>query len=75
VANECTNCGEEVCPEIAKTSAIGVSLACLIGKSYDFAVYRVVQGFFPGGIRLKMWFGIADSQVDALFRFVWFRRD
>jgi hypothetical protein len=41
--NESTNCGEEVCPEIAKTSAIGVSLACLIGKSYDFAVYRVVQ--------------------------------
>jgi hypothetical protein len=44
------------------------SLACLIAKSYDFTVYRVVQGFFPGGIRLKMRFGIADSQVDALFR-------
>jgi hypothetical protein len=24
---------DEVCPEIAKTSAFGVSLACLIGKS------------------------------------------
>ena len=59
---------EELCPEIAGTSAFGVSLACLIGKSYDFAVYRVVQGFFPGGIRLKMRFDIADSQVDALFR-------
>jgi hypothetical protein len=60
---------EEVSPEIAKTSAIGVSLAYLIGESYDFVVYRVVQGVFPGGIRLKMRFGIADSQVDALFRF------
>jgi hypothetical protein len=54
--------------EIAKTSAIGVSLVCLIRKSYDFAVCWVVQGFFPGGIRLKMRFGIADSQVYALFR-------
>jgi hypothetical protein len=54
-----------VCAEIAKTSAFGVSLASLIGKSYDFAVYRVVQGFFPGGIRLKMRFGTADSQLDA----------
>jgi hypothetical protein len=57
-----------VCPEIAKISPIGIFLAYLIEKSYDFAAYRVVQGFFPGGIRLKMWFGIADSQVDALFR-------
>ncbi len=57
-----------MCPEIAKTSPIDVSLAFLIGESHDFAVYRVVQGFFPGGIRLKMRFGIADSQVDALFR-------
>jgi hypothetical protein len=31
-------------------------------------VYRVVQGFFLGGIHLKKRFGIADSQVDALFR-------
>jgi hypothetical protein len=45
-----------------------VLLACLIRKSYDFAVCRVVQGFFQGGIRLKIRFGIADSQVDALFR-------
>ncbi len=37
----------------------------------SFAIYRVVQGFFPGGIRLKMRFGIADSQVDALFRIIW----
>jgi|GEM_PF-2128485 hypothetical protein len=49
---------EEVCPEIARTSAFGVSLACSIGKLYDFAVYRVVEGFFPGGIRLKMGFGV-----------------
>jgi hypothetical protein len=34
--------------EIAKTSAIVVSLACLIEKSYDFVVYWVVQGFFSG---------------------------
>lgn len=33
---------EEVSPEIAGTRAFGVSLACLIGKSYDFAVYRDV---------------------------------
>jgi hypothetical protein len=58
-----------VCAEIAKTSAFAVSLACLIRKSYDFPVYRVVQGFFPGGIRLKMRFGLTDSKVDALFRF------
>jgi hypothetical protein len=55
--------------EFAKTSLLAyLSLACLIEKSYDFEVYRVVQGFFPGGIHLKMRFGIADSQVDALFR-------
>ena len=59
--------------EIPKTSVMGVSLAGLIGKSYDFAVYRVVQGFFPGGIRLKMRFGIEDSQVDALSRFKYHR--
>jgi len=44
------------------------AFAFLIGKSYDFVAYRVVQEFFLGGIRLKMWFGIADSKVDALFR-------
>jgi len=43
-------------------------LYCRSGNRYDFVVYRVVQGFFPGGIHLKMRFGIADSQVDALFR-------
>jgi hypothetical protein len=32
--------------EIAKTSAFSVSLEYLIGKSYDFALYRVVQGVF-----------------------------
>ncbi len=35
-----------VCPKTAKTSLIDVSLARLIGKWYDFAVYRVIQGFF-----------------------------
>jgi hypothetical protein len=50
------NAGKEVCRKIAKTSAFGFSLACLIGKSYDFAVYRIVQAFFPGGIRLEMGF-------------------
>ena len=44
---------EEVCPEIAKTSAFGVSLACLIGKSYDFAVYQMAQGVFLGGIDVE----------------------
>jgi hypothetical protein len=57
-----------VCPEIAITGAFGVSLAYSTGESYDFAVYRVAQEVFPGEIRLKMRFGIADSQVDALFR-------
>jgi len=54
---------EHECAEIAKASVFGVSLASLIGKSYDFAVYRVVQGLFPGGIRPKMWFGTAASHV------------
>jgi hypothetical protein len=60
--------GRKCVLEIAQSGAIGVSLACLIGKSYGFPVYRVVQGFFLGGIHLKMRFGIAESQVDALFR-------
>jgi hypothetical protein len=41
-----------------KTSLVEVSLAWLIGKSYDFAVCRIVQGFFSGGMRLEMRFGI-----------------
>jgi hypothetical protein len=60
VANEYTKCGEGVCPEIAKTSAIAVSVACLIGESYDFAVYRVVKGVFSGGIRLEIQFGVSE---------------
>jgi hypothetical protein len=41
-------------PETAKPFPLkDVSLACSIGNPYDFAVYRVVQGFFPGGIRSK----------------------
>lgn len=30
------------CPEIAKTSPIGISLACLIGKLYGFTGFEVV---------------------------------
>jgi hypothetical protein len=56
-------CVEHVRAEIAKNSAFGVLLASSIGKSYDFAVYRVVQGFFPGGIRLKRRFGTAASHA------------
>ena len=66
--NGFTNCGEEMCLKSAKTCLIDVSVAYSIGKLYDFAVYRVVQRFFPGGIGLKMRFGVADSQIDALFR-------
>jgi len=55
--------------QIAEIGLIGISfLRVLIGISYDFAVYQVFQGVFPGEIRLKMRFGIADSQVDELFR-------
>jgi hypothetical protein len=63
-----------VCPEIAKTSAIGVSLACLIGKSYDFAGFGVVQEVFRAEFEPKMRFGCmwynlmhySGSQVSAV---------
>jgi hypothetical protein len=60
VANEYTKCGEGVCLEIAKTNAIGVSLECLIGESYDSAVYRLVKGVFSGGIRLEIRSGVSE---------------
>ncbi len=46
--------------EIAKTSLRDVSLACLIGESYDFAVYPVVKGVFSGGIGLEIRFGVSE---------------
>jgi hypothetical protein len=54
----------------AVARSISIREDSLIGKSYDFAVYRVVQGFFPGGIHLKMRIGAADGQLGALFRFI-----
>jgi hypothetical protein len=66
--NESTNCGEEVCPKTAKTSLRDVSLACLIGESYDFAVYRVVKGVFRAESDSKFGSALAKCIVDALFR-------
>jgi hypothetical protein len=34
--------------KVEKGNAIGVSFACLIGKSYDFVVYRVCSRIFSG---------------------------
>jgi hypothetical protein len=39
---------KQICPEIARTSAIGALFARLILKSYGFAGYPAVQGFFFG---------------------------
>ncbi|GEM_PF-4528936 len=53
-----------------KPAPLRYLFCCRSGNRYDFEVYRVVQESFLGGIHLKMRFGIADSQVDALFRFI-----
>ena len=58
----------EVCLEITETSSPDVSLAVLIGKSYDFAVYRVARRSFWGGTRVETRSAFAKSEVDALFR-------
>jgi hypothetical protein len=54
--------------EITETSFPDVSLAVLIGKSYDFAVYRVARRSFWGGTRVETRSAFAKSEVDALFR-------
>ena len=49
--DERINCGEAVCPETAKTGLIDISLACSIGKLYDFVVYGIAQEVIRAKIR------------------------
>ena len=54
---------EEVRPEMEKTGFPGASLARLAGRLYDFAVERVVQGVFSGGIRFETEFEFAAVRL------------
>ena len=68
MANEYTKCGEGVCPEIAKTSAIGVSLACLIGNRMILRSIGLSREFFRAESDSKFNSALPKCIVDALFQ-------
>lgn len=61
--------GKKVCPEIAKTSLIDLSLACSIGKSYGFEGFDVVREVFSSRTRPENAVPVHSAQFDASFRF------
>jgi hypothetical protein len=54
--------------EIAKTSLFGVSLAWLIGKSYDLGGFRSTVEVLGQKIRASYADWMHSAEVDALFR-------
>jgi hypothetical protein len=58
----------EVCLEITETSSPDVSLAVLIGKSYDFAGSKSKIKVFQAKIRSQHAVWMPSAEVDALFR-------
>jgi hypothetical protein len=57
-------------PEIAKTSPIGISLACLIGKLYGFAGFEVVPEVVSDRSQPQNAVRMHSAPLDALLRFV-----
>jgi len=66
--NELITPGKQVCPKIAKTSLINISLECSIGKSYGFTGFGVVPKVFQGIIQPQNEVRIYGVQLDAIFR-------
>ena len=58
-----TNCGEEVCPEIAKTSLIDFSLAYSIGKLYALGASGAQRRFFGQKSDPNMQFGCRAQKL------------
>jgi hypothetical protein len=58
----------EVRPEIAKTGATEIFLACSIGHSYGFYGFQGRSGSFSAKIRSQHAVWMHSAEVDALFR-------
>jgi len=68
--SELSTAAVEGCPEIAKTSPIGISLACLIGKLYGFAGFEVVPEVVSDRSQPQNAVRMHSAPLDALLRFV-----
>lgn len=63
-----TYSNKEVCPKIAKTSFINISLHVRLVNCMIFRALGLFRRFLGWNPIRKMRFGSVDGQVDALFR-------